>query len=196
ASSCSALLPAPAPQPSYYSLDGIPTKSRTPPSTSITLTTVKPTIIITTPRASAGFDTRHMIYMRQAHKLEYFAHSEWVNAPAHMLAPLIMTAIEGSNAFNAVVLSPANVSGDFRLDSEVVRLQQEFDSQPSKVRFTLRVYMVDNATRKVIAMREFDETAIANSDDPYGGVIAANHAVQLVLEKLTAFCSDVFIQNK
>lgn len=195
ASGCSALLPAPPPQSSYYSLDGVPYEAR---ATSIlsASTSAKPTIIINNPRAAAGYDSRHIIYTRQAHKLEYFAHSEWVDAPAHMLAPLMMTAVERSGAFNAVVLSPSNIVGDFRLDTEMVRLQQEFDSQPSKVRFTLRVYMVNNATRKVIAVREFDETAIAKSEDPYGGVVAANQAVQTVLEKLTAFCSEALMQNK
>ena len=195
ASGCSTLLPAPPPQSTYYSLDGIPYEAR---ATSIPSTPIstKPTMIINIPRAAAGYDSRHIIYTRQAHKLEYFAHSEWVDAPAHMLAPLMMTAVERSGVFNAVVLSPSNIVGDFRLDTEIVRLQQEFDSQPSKVRFTLRVYIVNNATRKVIAWREFDETATAKSEDPYGGVVAANQAVQAVLEKLTAFSSEALMQNK
>ncbi len=195
ASGCSTLLPAPPPQSTYYSLDGIPYEAR---ATSIPSTPIstKPTMIINIPRAAAGYDSRHIIYTRQAHKLEYFAHSEWVDAPAHMLAPLMMTAVEHSGVFNAVVLSPSNIVGDFRLDTEIVRLQQEFDSQPSKVRFTLRVYIVNNATRKVIAWREFDETATAKSEDPYGGVVAANQAVQAVLEKLTAFSSEALMQNK
>lgn len=192
---CSTLLPAPPPQSSYYSLDGIPYEARAK-SIPSTPTSAKLTMIINNPRAAAGYDSRHIIYTRQAHKLEYFAHSEWVDAPAHMLAPLMMTAIERSGAFNAVVLSPSNIVGDFRLDTEIVRLQQEFDSQPSKVRFTLRVYMVNNATRKVIAWREFDETAIAKSKDPYGGVVAANQAVQAVLEKLTDFSREALMQNK
>jgi cholesterol transport system auxiliary component len=195
ASGCSTLLPAPPPQSSYYSLDGVPYEARATSMLSAP-TSAKPTIIITNPRAAAGYDSRHIIYTRQAHKLEYFAHSEWVDTPAHMLAPLMMTAVERSGAFNAVVLSPSNIVGDFRLDTEIVRLQQEFDSQPSKVRFTIRVYMVNNATRKIIAWHEFDESAIAKSEDPYGGVVAANQAVQAALEKLTTFCSKALIQNK
>jgi len=30
--------------------------------------------------------------VREPHKLEYFAHSEWVDPPARMLAPLIVAA--------------------------------------------------------------------------------------------------------
>lgn len=196
ASGCSTLLPAPPPQSSYYSLEGFQYKARVQNIQQSTATAAKPTMIINIPRAAAGYDSRHIIYTRQAHKLEYFAHNEWIDTPAHMLAPLIMIAIENSSAFNAVVLSPTNIVGDVRLDTEIVRLQQEFDSQPSKVRLTLRVYMVNNITRKVIAWREFDETAIAKSEDPLGGVMAANEAVQTVLEKLTVFCSEALIQNR
>jgi cholesterol transport system auxiliary component len=58
------------------------------------------------------------------------------------------------------------------------------------VRFTLRAYIVDNTTRRVLAWREFDETVPAASEDPYGGVVAANSAVQTVLENLSAFCAE------
>jgi cholesterol transport system auxiliary component len=57
------------------------------------------------------------------------------------------------------------------------------------VRFTLRAYVVDNTTRRVLAWRVFDESVTAASDDPYGGVVAANRAVQSVLGQLAGFCA-------
>ena len=70
-----------------------------------------------------------------------------------------------------------------------MRLQQEFTSQPSHVRFTLRAYLVDSVTRRVIASREFDAAIATTSDDPYGGVVAANRAVHAVLDQLENFCA-------
>ena len=35
-----------------------------------------------------------------------------------------------------------------------------------------------------------DGTAVATSDNPYGGVVAANRVVQTVLDDLSAFCAD------
>jgi hypothetical protein len=93
-----------------------------------------------------------------------------------MLAPLIVAAIENGGAFRAVVLTPSVAAGDRRLDTEIMRLEQNFVDQPSRVRFMLRAYVVDDATRRVIAWREFDETVAATSEDPHGGVIAANRA--------------------
>jgi cholesterol transport system auxiliary component len=89
-----------------------------------------------------------------------------------------------------VVPTPSAAMGDLRLDTEIVRMQHEFLAQPSRVRFTLRAYIVDSATRKVLAWREFDESVTATDDTPYGGIVAANRAVQAALEKLSAFCSE------
>ena len=107
-----------------------------------------------------------------------------------MLAPLLVAALDDKLAFRGVVMAASVAAGDLRLDTEIVRLQQNFDTQPSRVRFTLRAVMVDNATRRVLAWREFDETVAATRDDPQGGVVAANRAVQTVLHQVASFCVE------
>ena len=181
---CSALRPAATPQTAFYSLNGTPAApSRTTPDTALTL-------IVNPPHAAAGFDSARIIYVREPHKLEYFAHSEWVDPPARMLGALLVNALERSGAFRAVVLSPGAATGDLRLDTEIIRLQHEFQTQPSRVRFTLRAYLVDDKTRRVLAWREFDGHAAAASEAPYGGVVAANRAVQAVLDELSQFLTE------
>ena len=70
------------------------------------------------------------------------------------------------------------------------RLQHDFTSTPSRVRFTLRAYLVENATRRVIDTREFDAVVPSVSEDPHGGVVAASGAVRAVLADLSLFCAD------
>lgn len=184
---CSALQPSSTPPTEFYSLDNTAPKMTT--ATAALLATA-PTLIINPPHAAAGFDGPHIIYVREPHKLNYFAHSQWVDPPARMLAPLLVAAIEKTGSFRAVVLMPGAASGDLRLDTEIIRLQHEFQTSPSRVRFTLRATLVDGKTRRVLAWREFEASAPASSEDPYGGVIAANRAVQTVLESLSQFLSE------
>jgi len=184
---CAALAPALAPHPHLYSLDGA---REAAPQKGTAAAATAPTLIVSPPHAAAGFDSRRIMYVRQAGELEYFAHNEWIDTPARMLAPLIVAAVESGGTFRAVVQTPSAVAGDMRLDTEVLRLQQDFGSSPSRVRFTLRAYMMDSKTRRVLAQREFDETAVAASEDPYGGVVAANSVVQIVLRQLAAFCTE------
>ena len=192
AGGCAGLLPKPAAQPAFYALDGgggaVAKPANVLPTPPLSVTA--PTLIVNPPHAAAGFDSQRIIYVRDAHKLEYFARSEWIDTPARMLAPLVVAAIENGGAFGAVVQTPSTAAGDIRLDTEILRLQHQFGGGQSRVRFTLRAYLVDNATRRVLASREFDESVSSTSEDPYGGVVAANRAVLLVLAKLERFCAE------
>ena len=186
---CGAMGPVLTPHPNFYSLAGArntPTPAPVPARAAVTA----PTLIVSPPHAAAGFDSQRIMYVRHADKLEYFAHNEWVDTPARMLAPLIVAAVERSGAFRAVVQTPSPAAGEMRLDTEILGLQHEFLSAPSRVRFTLRAYLVESVTRRVIASREFEAAVPAASEDPYGGVVAANRAVQTVLENLSHFCAE------
>lgn len=186
---CSALSPSTTPPPAFYSLNGaaglaVAAAAPTPGSAA------QPTLIINPPRAAAGFDSQRIIYLREAHRLEYFANSEWVDPPARMLGTLLVASLQGTGAFRAVVLAPGTAVGEMRLETEIIRLQHEFQSKPSRVHFTLRATLLDEKTRRVLAWREFDATVPSATDDPYGGVLAANQAVQSVLKELAAFCAE------
>jgi len=192
---CSLLLPKSAQPPVFHSLDNVTREASGAARGTSTQAVSAATLLISPPHAAPGFDSRHMIYTREAHALEYFAHNEWIDTPARMLAPLIATALAREGSFRAVVLMPSAATGDISLDTGIVRLQQEFDSSravgsQSRVRFTLSATLVDNATHRVIASREFDGRVAAGSDDPAGGVLAANQAVQDVLDQLSLFCAE------
>ena len=79
-------------------------------------------------------------------------------------------------------------AADLRLATEIVRLQQEFATRPSRVELVLRVQLVDVRSRHVVATRVIAETEIAPSDDPGGGVIAANAALRRALAQVVEFC--------
>ncbi len=188
---CSALKPKPVAPPAFFALDAAPAGAAPAPrAVSNSLAAAAPTLLITAPQAGAGFDSQRIIYVRQAHQLEYFAHSEWVDTPARMLAPLMVSALDRAGRFRAVVATPTAASADLRLDTEILRLQHEFDVVPSRVRLTLRATLTDNATRQVLAQVDLDTRADAASPDAYGGVVAANHATATLLQALAVFCGQ------
>jgi cholesterol transport system auxiliary component len=145
------------------------------------------TLQVSPPRAWPGYDSANMVYVRKPYELESFVKNQWVDTPARMLAPLLARALERSVNFRTVVQSPTSVVADMRLDTEIVRLQQEFTAHPSRMHLTLRAQLVDLKAGRVMASSEIDLLEDAPSDDPYGGVIAANRAVQRALEQLIEF---------
>ncbi len=190
ASGCASLFGADTPPPAVYALNTSRDPAAAVPRARETYLNGAPVLIVSTPMAAAGFDSSRMIYTRAPYQLEWFARNQWVDTPARMLAPLLVSTLQDAGGFPAIILAGSGASGQLRLDTEIVRLQQEFAAPPSRVRFTLRVWLVDNLTRKVLAWREFDASVPAGSEDPQAGVAAANQAVQVVLKEVATFCND------
>ena len=147
-------------------------------------------LAVSLPRALAGFDTSRMAYSQKPYELNYFVTSKWADSPARMLEPLIAHALEQVGVFSAVVQTSGTVPADLRLDTELLRLQQDFMIKPSRMRFTMRAQLVDVRGRRLLGTLQIDEVEIALSDDAYGGVTAANRLVQRVLGKLAEFCVE------
>jgi cholesterol transport system auxiliary component len=179
------LLPAPAALPALYTLDD--TRAAAPAARGPA--PGAPALVVAPPRPAAGYDSAHMLYLRQPQALERYAFHAWVDTPARLLAPLLVRALQDSGAFRAVLLAPSAGTGAWRLETELIRLHQDFASRPSQVRLTLRAVLLDSATREVIAWREFDRSVLAAADDPVAGAAAAQQATQQVLAELAAFCA-------
>jgi cholesterol transport system auxiliary component len=145
-------------------------------------------LAVSAPDARPGFDTAEMVYVRQPYELNYFAANRWAAAPARLLEPLLVQALEQSGSFRAVVPAASAISGDVRLETELVRLQQDFSIRPSRVQLTLRAQLVDVRRKRVLIVEQFDETEVATTDNAYGGVGAANRALQRLLIELARFC--------
>lgn len=184
-SACSALRPAATQPPALYLLASPPGQVAAPAPAGAVRSL--PTLLVNPVQAASGFDSQRLIYLHQDHQLAYFAHSEWADPPARMLGPLLVAAIDQTGAFGSVVLAPASVAGDVRLATRIIRLQHNFQTQPSRVQFTLRAYLTDETTRKVLAWREFSAEAPAATENAQGGVTAANVVVQEVLAQLAQF---------
>lgn len=147
-----------------------------------------PVMMVTVPRAHGGYDTSRIAYLQRQYGLRYYAKSRWADTPARMLAPLLAEAMSATGAYTAVFASPGSLTAKYRLNSELIRLHQDFTVQPSEVHLTLRVQLVELSANRVLAAHLFDVREPAASDDTYGGVQAANAAIARLLEDVAAFC--------
>ncbi len=178
---CSALQ-APAPEPvSVHVLVATPAIAASPQPRDVA-------IEVAVPRAWPGFDTTDMVYTRGGYELDRFAANRWVDTPPRMLAPLLVRALERTGSFRAVVQAPAAAPADYRLDTEIVRVVQDFSATPSRSEVAVRAQLTDLRTRRVVATRVFEETEVSSSDNAAGGVAAANAALARVLARIAGFC--------
>ena len=179
---CALLGPPGAPPPSLFTL--APGRESVSPRD-----VAAQTIEIAPPAARPGFDGSRMVYVTRPYEIQFFSRHQWVEPLPRLLAPLLGDALERDRSFRATQSGESGTPA-LRLESEIVALQQEFTAQPSQVRFTLRARLLDGLEHRVLATGEFEAVEPCPSDDPYGGVIAANRAVARVLDGVAKWCAE------
>lgn len=142
------------------------------------------------PQAEPGFETPRMVYLKRPYELEYFATNQWADTPANMFAPLLAQSLSQSGIWRDVVLLPSLVPGDYRLDIYGFALQQEFLQSPSQVRVTARAQLMDLKQATIVGMQRFESIESAPSENAYGGVVAANRAVAVLLNQITVWLRE------
>jgi cholesterol transport system auxiliary component len=153
------------------------------------------TLLISTPRSQPGFDTPRMAYLPRPHEVKYYAVNRWIDTPSRMLLLPLTQAMEGTGLWRAVVQAPSTVRTDYRLDCENLVLEQQFFSNPSRVRIALRAQLVELKRRQIIAAREFEVFETAAAENAYGGVIAADQAAAKLLQQIAAWANTVMSEK-
>jgi cholesterol transport system auxiliary component len=183
AGGCSLWQPAPQPDVALHVLEARPAPEPMAARRELVLA-------VSVPRAAPGADSAAMAYVQKPHAIEHFATHRWADAPARLLAPLLVRTLDDAGSFRAVVAATSGVPADLRLDSEIVQLRQSFLVKPSRIELVLRAQLVDVPGRRVLATRTIEITQDAASDDAPGGVAAANAAVARALAHVAAFCVE------
>lgn len=143
-----------------------------------------PVLLVSQPQAEPGFETQRMVYVKRPYELEYYAVNQWADTPVRMFAPLMVQALNQNDVWRAVIPLPSSIRGDYRLDTHGFLLQQEFLQQPSRVRMMIRAQLVDLKGSTILSTRVFEVVENATSENPYGGVQAANRAVAGLLDQI------------
>ncbi len=145
-------------------------------------------VLVSAPKAWPGYDRARIAYVRHPLQVDYYAESEWADQPARMLEPLLMTALQESNLFNAVVSATSAAIAELRIDTEIVQIHHEFLIAPSQGQVAIRAQLIDLTRNRVLATRVFSATESAPTEDAKGGVTAINNALQVVLGAIVDFC--------
>ena len=153
-------------------------------------------LLITQPKAQAGFDTVRMAYLLRPYEVNYYAFNQWADTPARLLHRIMVENLDKTGLWRSVVQTPGTVPAQYRLDCDNLVLQQQFFARPSRVRLGLRAQIIDLKETTILATRYFELLEAAPSDDPYGGVLAANHAAEKLIIEMAAWLDQLFKDTK
>lgn len=149
--------------------------------------TTSHTLLVSTPMAAPGYQSSKMVYVVVPYELRSFANHRWVAPPADLLLSLLSNRLRAAGYFQAVVTPPFSGAVTYQLNTELLTLQQEFIRPESSVRMAIEATLIRTDTGAVMANRVFETEVPASSNDPYGGVLAANKAAHQLLNKIALF---------
>lgn len=164
----------------HYQLTALSAPKSTPSPTHKSL-------LVSPPDAVEGYQTNQMLYTQQPFKLNHFTKNNWFSPPAGMIYPLLIQSLQKSGYFYAVGSGPYVSKTDYRLDTQLLDLQQRFTSKPSVFDLKIKAVLTRTADNHLMASRTFSYHIPCSQDTPYGGVVAANRATRLMTKEITQF---------
>ncbi len=144
-------------------------------------------ILVMQPAAIDGYTTEQMLYVNKPYQIGAFANNSWMSPPATMLLPLLIRGLESSHYFYAVATDPNVSKTDYRLESVLLCLQQNFMMKPSHLQLVMQVMLVHSTDSRVVATDIIYESIPCSSDTPLGGVLAGNQATRHLTSRITHF---------
>lgn len=144
-------------------------------------------ILVSPPEAVAVYQTSSMLYTNKPFEISAFAHNAWKNPPADMLLPLITQSLQQSGYFHIVTSTTNSEPTDYRIDTQLLELHQNFLKCPSQIDLTVKVVLSNLNANRPVASRIMSYHIPCPADTPYGGVIAANQAVKRFTADLSRF---------
>ena len=143
-------------------------------------------ILVNWMKSASGYQTTDMLYQSEPFRLQAFAKNAWNATPASMLQTLLVESLRNSHAFRVVLSAPSGASVDYRLDTTLLKLQQEIHGENAQVRLTMDASLIQVSPNKAIKSQRF-EVVIPTSANPQEGVVAVNRASQQILGQMTQF---------
>lgn len=156
----------------------------TPEGPGLRVETIGAGVLVTRIQPMPGYDTAAMAYRESDHEIRYYAHNRWSDRPARQLQPILVEYLENIGLYRTVLASPATVGAEYRLEIELLYLEQDLRQEPGYARLGLRVRLIEQAEQRILMNRTIRTRAEMREPGPRAGVAAANLALEQALGTL------------
>lgn len=143
---------------------------------------------IATVRGSVAFTGTDILYTDTRGIQHSYAYSRWRDAPVRAMQTVLDETVEKSGLFKAVIPPTSQSGADFLLESTLLEFGHvlgEDGASTGVVR--MRIHLLDNKSRRVVATRELTARIPAATLDAHGGAAAINQAALQVAGDLVVW---------
>jgi cholesterol transport system auxiliary component len=172
-----------APAPATYNINAPDTRDLGLPRWPVQL-------IVQTPTAGRAVDTGRIMVTAPSGRVSYFADAAWSDRLPRLLQSQIVTALQDSGAFRAVLTTHDRLDGDYALAVEVRSFQIEVARGGGTAAVALYARMINEKRGNVLAAKEFSARVPSVRDDPDSGVAALQTGFNKVTSEMVRWAAS------
>jgi len=149
------------------------------------------TLLVAPVSATGFYRSREIVYSRATGTRSHYLFNSWTEPPATAIDHALMTALESSGGFGAVVPMAPGVEGALLLRVQLDELYHDATAPPGSARIVLSAQLSNPRTRTPIDKRTFTASAPATSYDAAGAVAGLRQALQRALDGIVGWAAAV-----
>lgn len=152
---------------------------------------IKKSILVMTPNAMKSLNNPYIIYYNDDLKKEVYALSKWSDSPVKMIQEKIVNDLSDSKHYSLVSYTNFSKQSDISIKTELITFSQKFEKKHSFAQFKIRVYLIDNSTKKILS-KTFFYTKTCKTNDAKGVVEGLNTISNQFTKDLDSFILSEF----
>jgi cholesterol transport system auxiliary component len=154
---CGGLLPK-APERTIYRVNPAVALTRAPRR-------VGALLVVATPTASAGLDTKRIALIRSPVAIEYYADGEWVDRPPFLVKEALIEGFQKSGAFAGVGSEGQGLNADYVLNTDIRDFTAVYDTPdgPPLARVRIAAELIAMPGRNIVAATSVSREARAGA---------------------------------
>src|SRR4051812_5765575 len=180
---CGGLLPKARERPLYRLETAAPTPSPR---------RVPALLVIATPTASAGFDTKRMAVINSPVGIDYFAEGEWVDRLPFLVKEALIEGFQKSGAFAGVSSEGLGLSADYVLSTDIRDFSATYDASGGAplARIRIAAELITMPGRNIAAATSVTREARAAANDLPSIVLAFDRALGEAVQDLIGWSAN------
>ena len=149
-------------------------------------------LVIATPTASAGLDTKRMAVINSPVGIDYFAEGEWVDRLPFLVKEALIEGFQKSGAFAGVSSEGLGLSADYVLNTDIRDFSATYDSSGGAplARIRIAAELITMPGRNIAAATSVTREARAGANDLPSIVLAFDRALGEAVQDLIAWSAN------
>lgn len=136
------------------------------------------------------FDSERMVFSADGVSRAYYHFANWSERPGRSIVSLTEARLARDPSWRSVVSPVAGVRGDLMLTLKLEELTHDDSVKPGMMQVAFTAELMDWRQRNLVQRRRFERSVAVDARNAAGAAHAANRAVTLLLDELSAWTRD------